>query len=133
LRARPEPTLLEDPSNASFLGKLLVLPANVKLDWKVIASYKHSSLFGLDVSNEEKKFYNIDTSGLYYKSMTIVNDNSGVINELEDSLTVDSRVVIYDRLMFIVQATGRSENVDQMPRHIALGILNQFNSCAREH
>jgi hypothetical protein len=124
---------LEDPSNASFLGKLLVLPANVKLDWKVIASYKHSSLFGLDVSNEEKKFYNIDTSGLYYKSMTIINDDSGVINELEGSLTVDSRVVIYDRHMFIVQATGRSENVDQMPRHIALGILNHFNSCAREH
>ncbi len=26
----------------SFLGKLLVLPANVRLDWKVIARYKHS-------------------------------------------------------------------------------------------
>jgi hypothetical protein len=33
-----------------FLGKLLVLPANVWLDWKVIARYKHSSLFGLIVS-----------------------------------------------------------------------------------
>ncbi len=28
-------------SDASFLGKLLVLPANIKLDWKVIARYKH--------------------------------------------------------------------------------------------
>ncbi len=39
--ARPEQTLSEDLSDASFLGKLLVLPANVRLDWKVIARYKH--------------------------------------------------------------------------------------------
>jgi hypothetical protein len=56
-KARANPNL----SDASFLGKLLVLPANVRLDWKVIARYKHSSLFGLIVSNEGKKFYNIDT------------------------------------------------------------------------
>jgi len=57
LRARPELTQLEHLSDASISGKLLVLPANVRLDWKVIARYKHSSLFG----HEEKKFYNIDT------------------------------------------------------------------------
>ena len=56
MRARPEPTQLEHLSDASFLGKLLVLPANVRLDWKVIARYKHSSLFGLAISNEEKSF-----------------------------------------------------------------------------
>jgi hypothetical protein len=33
-----------------------VLLGNVRLDWKVIARYKHSSLFGLVVSNEEKSF-----------------------------------------------------------------------------
>jgi hypothetical protein len=60
-RARPEPTQLEDLSGASFLGKLLVLPANVRLDWKVIAKYKHSSSFGFVVSNKGKKFYTIDT------------------------------------------------------------------------
>ncbi len=38
LRARPEPTQWEHLSDASFLGKLLVFPANVRLDWKVIAS-----------------------------------------------------------------------------------------------
>jgi len=38
-----------------------VLPANVRLDWKEIARYKHSSLFDLIISNEGKKFYNIDT------------------------------------------------------------------------
>ncbi len=59
-RARPEQTHLEDFSDASFLGKFLVLPANVRLDWKVIARYKHSSLFGLVICNEEF-FYNTGT------------------------------------------------------------------------
>jgi hypothetical protein len=58
---KPVPTQLEHLSDASFLGKLLVLPSNVRLDWKVFDVYKHSSLFGLVVSNKEKKFFNIDT------------------------------------------------------------------------
>jgi len=45
-------------------------------------------------------------SGLYYKPMTIVNDDARVVNKLEDSRTDDARVIIYDRHMFIVQATG---------------------------
>jgi len=44
-----------NPIGASFrcflLGKLLMLPANVRLDWKVIAT----SLLGLVISNEGKK------------------------------------------------------------------------------
>ncbi len=59
MRARPEQTQLEDLSDASFLGKLLAIPANVRLDWKVLARYKHSSLFCLVISNEEKKFYTL--------------------------------------------------------------------------
>ncbi len=55
MSVRLEQTQLGDFSDASFLGKLLVLPANVRLDWKVIARYKHSSLFGLVVSNKVKK------------------------------------------------------------------------------
>ena len=47
----------------------------------------------------------IETSGRYYKPMTIVNDDSRVITKLETSLTDDTRVVIYDRHMFIIQAT----------------------------
>jgi len=54
-------TQLEHLSDASFLGKLLVLPANLWLDWNVIVRYKHSSLFGLIISNKRKKFYGIDT------------------------------------------------------------------------
>ena len=61
MRARPEPTQMEHLSDVSFLGKLLVLPANVRLDWKVIARNKHSSLFGHIISNKGKKFNNIDT------------------------------------------------------------------------
>jgi hypothetical protein len=37
--------------------------------------------------------------------MTIVNNDSRVINKLEASLTDNDRVIIYDRHMFIVQAT----------------------------
>jgi hypothetical protein len=46
------------------------------------------------------------TSGLYYKPITIVNDNSRVDNKLETSHTDDARFVIYDHHMFVVQATG---------------------------
>ncbi len=53
MRARPEQTQSEDLSDASFLGKLLLLPANVRLDWKVIARYKHTSLFGLVFCNKK--------------------------------------------------------------------------------
>ncbi len=38
LEGQAEPTHLEHLSDASFLGKLLAFPANVILDWKVVAS-----------------------------------------------------------------------------------------------
>ncbi len=44
--------------------------------------------------------------------MMIVSDDSGVVNTLEASLTDDARVIIYDRHMFIVQATD-SKSVKQ--------------------
>ena len=49
---------------------------------------------------------NIVNCGLYYKPMTIVNDDSRVVNKLDTSLTDETRVVIYDCCMFKVQATG---------------------------
>ncbi len=64
MRARPEPTQLEHFSDASLLGKFLGLPENARLDWKVIARYKCSSLFGLDISDKVKRFYNIGSPGL---------------------------------------------------------------------
>ena len=54
-----------NPIGAPFrrfpLGRLLLFPSNVILDWKVIAGYKHCSLFCLIDSDEGKRFYNIDT------------------------------------------------------------------------
>ncbi len=38
--------------------------------------------------------------------MTIINDEARIVNKLDASLTDDARVIIYDRRMFIVQATG---------------------------
>jgi hypothetical protein len=45
----------------------------------------------------------VRTSGLYYKHVTIVNDDSRVMNMFEASLTDDARVIICDHHMFIVQ------------------------------
>jgi hypothetical protein len=45
-------------------------------------------------------------SGLYYKHITIVNDDTSIVNKLGASLTDDTRVVIYDHHMFIEQAIG---------------------------
>jgi len=39
------------------------------------------------------------------KHITIVNYDSSIINKFGTSLTDDARVVIYDRQMFIEQAT----------------------------
>ncbi len=54
----------------------------------------------------EKPAINKKFSGLYYKPMMIVNDDSRVVNKLEASLAENDKVIIYDRHMFIVQATA---------------------------
>jgi hypothetical protein len=59
---------LKHLSDTSFLGKLLVFLANGRLDWKVIASYQHTSLFCLVISDEGKKFYNIGPWCQSYKT-----------------------------------------------------------------
>jgi len=51
--------------------------------------------------------HTLKISGLYYKPMMIVNNDSRVITKRETSVTDDTRVVIYDHHMFIVQATER--------------------------
>jgi hypothetical protein len=56
LRARPEPTQLEHLSDASFLGKPLVFPANVRLDWKVIASTNILAYLASSTVTKEKCF-----------------------------------------------------------------------------
>ncbi len=64
------------------------------------------------------------TSGLYYKLMMIVNDNSRVVNKLEASLTDDARVVIYNRHMFIVQATGSMKDNRRKPKSFLGQVFN---------
>jgi hypothetical protein len=81
LRARPEHIQLEGLSDACFLGKLLVLPTNVILDWKVLARYIHYSLFGIIISNEEKKFYNIDTWSQSCKTLCLCCWQTGQISQ----------------------------------------------------
>ncbi len=51
------------------------------------------------------------TCGLYYKHITIVNVDSSVINKLETSLTDDTRVIIFNHHMFIVQATAGNASI----------------------
>ncbi len=46
--------------------------------------------------------------GLYYKHTMIVNYASSIVNKLEALLTDNARVIIYDRHVFIVQATDPS-------------------------
>ncbi len=45
-------------------------------------------------------------NGLYYKHVTIINYASSGINKLRASLNDNTRVIIYDHHMFIIQATG---------------------------
>ena len=46
--------------------------------------------------------------------MTFVNDDARIVNKLDASLTDDTRVIIYDRHMFIVQSTGEPLNKEKV-------------------
>jgi hypothetical protein len=64
--------------------------------------------------------------------MTIVNDDSRVVNKLEASLTDDASVIIYDRHIFIVQATGQDEEkkfYDIDTKCVALSEPSVTNCC----
>jgi hypothetical protein len=70
-----------------------------------------------------------NTSGLYYKHMTIVNYASSIVNKLEALLTEDARVIIYDSHVFIVQATGaypRRKHLKGPPVGMALALSSNF-------
>ncbi len=49
-----------------------MFPANVRLDWKVFASYNHSSLFGLIDSDEGKSFITLTPGDNIIKLFTSV-------------------------------------------------------------
>ncbi len=56
MRARSEPTQLKHLSDVSFMGKLLVLAAIVRLDWKVIASANTLAYMASSTVRKEKCF-----------------------------------------------------------------------------
>ncbi len=45
------------------------------------------------------------SSGLYYKYVMIINDDSSIVSKWRIKLIDDPRVIIYDRHKFITQAT----------------------------
>jgi len=57
-------------------------------------------------------------SGLYYKHIMTVNDNSSVVTKFETSLTDDAKVIIYDRHMFTVKATGVCQSHNKISKKI---------------
>jgi hypothetical protein len=63
----------------------------------------HTRLLGQFVSYQENEML-IRHCGLYYKHVTIVNDDSRIINKFEALLTDDARVITYNHHVFIVQA-----------------------------
>ncbi len=65
LRERPEPTQLKYLSYASFLGKLLVFPANVRLDWKVMRVTNALAYLASLTVMKEKSFITL-TPGKYF-------------------------------------------------------------------
>ncbi len=74
----------------------------------MLATDKHSSSLQTFLNYTCKKSHNIGTSGLNYKPITIINNDSSVVNKFGASLTNEARVFIYNRHMFIVQTTGVS-------------------------
>jgi hypothetical protein len=48
----------------------------------------------------------LERCGLYYKHVMIVNDDSSIVSNWSFKLIDNARVIIYDRNMFVIQATG---------------------------
>ncbi len=73
-------------------------------------------------------------SDLYCKPMTIVKDNSRVINKLEASLTDDARVVIYNHHMSIVQAKGVYHRVEYLKSALTCSQTLDYdgNACLEQ-
>ncbi len=69
------------------------------MEWHIQVDDKGPTAFG------KMTLGRMTFSDLYYKPMTIINDDSRIVNKLEASLTDDARVIIYISHMFIVQAT----------------------------
>jgi hypothetical protein len=65
--------------------------------------YKHSSLLRTSINYGRKEFYNIGPSGLYYKHITIVNDDSIMTLQVVASPTIVILTTL--EVSFIVEAS----------------------------
>jgi hypothetical protein len=68
---------------------------HIEFDWE-------NNVFNVDVL----EWGNIEICGLHYKHVTIVNDDSSIVTKWSSKLIDAARGVIYNRHMFILQATG---------------------------
>jgi len=106
LRLMPFDQMLQRHIGQKFLRKKIFLVIHFNLErwkWK-----KNLFLLENKTSLETIRLNQVPfsaTSGLYYKHMTIINYASSVVNKLEALLTDDARVIIYNRHVFIIQAT----------------------------
>jgi hypothetical protein len=88
-----------------------------------------SSISGLETDiNLNKKFWR-KTCGLYFKHVTIVNDASSSVKKLKASLNDAARGIIYERHMFIVQAT---EQIEKLKIAAAMNEMTNRNTHARQ-
>ncbi len=62
---------------------------------------------------------------MYYKHVTIINDDSNIVNKFEASLTDDARVAIYNLHMFVIQATSQEEVVAALTNLFAILPLDK--------
>ncbi len=80
---------MEHLSDASFLGKLLVFPANVRLDWKVMTSTNTLAYLASSTVTKEKCFITltpgVDDKKLFLSSSLTISPNKLVCLFLEES------------------------------------------------
>ncbi len=65
---------------------------------------------------------------LYYKHMMIVNDDSSIISKWSSKFIDDYGVIIYDRKMFTIQATGDNGRIWNLSSKIEPSVLPQCNN-----
>ncbi len=95
MRVRPEPTQLEHLSDASFLGRLLVFPANVRLDSKVIGSTNTLAYLASLTVTKEKGFLTLTPganltevfTAAIYSAMTLSIPSNPHLQVIQTSLT----------------------------------------------
>jgi hypothetical protein len=68
--------------------------------WECWPQANYITFFTSSLTEEQHKL-----CGLYYKHVTIVNDDSSIVSKWSIKLIDDPSVIIYDRHRFLIQAT----------------------------